>query len=234
MMGKPTFTLNNYFDLLRLKNLHFIDYLKNSFIIGSIASVWATLFSALSAFTVVRLRFKGENVFVLIVLGLSMFPQISMVGYLFRLLTKLRWINTYHGLILPYIALSLPLGLWSMMSYFSQIPRDFDKAALIDGATPVTLLFRIILPISLPGLLSTFLLLFIFCFNEFLFALILTTDFHAQTVPVGIAFFKGIYGQVPWGYIMAFSTLSALPVIGIGLFLQRFIIQGLTGKELKL
>lgn len=226
-------TLANYTDVLRLENLHFLDYLKNSIIIAGSTAMVSGIIGALAAYAVSRITFPGKIVLIFGVLGLSMFPQICIVGYLYKFMSNLGWINTYNGLILPYTSWSLPLALWILMSYFSQIPRELDKAAHIDGATKLQVLSKIIVPIALPGFLSTILLLFMFSFNEFLFALMLTTDFRARTVPVGIALFQGLHGELPWGYIMAASVISSIPVILIALFFQRHIIQGLTHGAVK-
>jgi multiple sugar transport system permease protein len=169
----------------------------------------------------------------IIMLSLSMFPQISIAGYLFRLMAKTGLINTYAALIFPYTAVSLPLGLWIMISYFSQLPVELDNAALIDGASKFDVLYKILFPIAIPGILSTFLLTFIFSFNEFIFALMMTFDYHSRTVPVGIALFQGIHGQIPWGSIMAAATISSLPLIIITIIFNRFIIRGLTEGALK-
>ncbi len=231
--GEMVLTLKNYFDIIARHNLHFLDFLKNSIIVAGISSLFSTLIAALAGYAVSRIRFRGRMVFMILVLTLSMFPQICIIGYLYKFMSRLGWINSYPGLILPYIAWSLPLGLWIMLSYFSQIPRELDEAAMVDGANRFQILIRVILPVALPGFLSTILLLFIFSFNEFLFALMLTTDFHSQTVPVGIALFQGLHGELPWGYIMSASTISCLPVIIIALLFQRQIIQGLTRGAVK-
>jgi multiple sugar transport system permease protein len=231
--GDFCFSWKNYIDILKLRNLHFIDYLKNSAIVAGIAAILGATIAGLAAYAISRLEFGGKLLIVIGVVALSMFPQISMVGYLFKFMSGLGWINTYPALIFPYIAFSLPLGLWMLLSYFSGIPRELDKAALVDGATHLGILAKIILPLALPGFLSTILLLFMFCFNEFLFALMLTTDFRARTVPVGIALFQGLHGQIPWGYIMAASVVSSIPMIIIALFFQRYIIGGLTRGAVK-
>jgi multiple sugar transport system permease protein len=142
-------------------------------------------------------------------------------------------INTWPALILPYIAWVLPLSLWILVSYFAQIPRDLDRAALMDGCSRWQTLTRVILPVAAPGIFSTLLLAFIFAFNEFMFALMLTTDHQARTIPVGIALFQGLHGQIPWGRIMAASVFTSLPVIALTLFFQRRIIQGLTRGAVK-
>jgi len=231
--GDYGFTIKNYLDILRLENLHFLDYLRNSLLVSGIVAVSSATIGALAAYAVSRLNFPGKIVIVLSVLALSMFPQISVVGYLYKFMSNIGWINTYNALIFPYIAFSLPLAFWILLSYFSQIPRRIDEAALVDGANRFQTLFRVILPITLPGFLSAILLLFMFSFNEFLFALMLTTDFRARTVPVGIALFQGLHGELPWGYIMAASAISSVPVILIALFFQRRIVQGLTRGAVK-
>jgi trehalose/maltose transport system permease protein len=230
---KFIFTLDNYYQVLTSNTVHLLDYLRNSIIISLTAAFIATLFAGLSAYAITRLKFKGRILIPILLLGFSMFPQISIVGYLFKLMTWLGWINTYSALIFPYITLGLPLALWIMLSHFSQISKDLDNAALVDGATRLQVLQKIILPISLPGAFSTFMLIFIYAFNEFLFALMLTIDYHARTIPVGIALFEGLHGQIPWGYIMAAAVVAVLPVILLIALFQRYIIQGLTEGSVK-
>ncbi len=227
------FTLNNFVEVVTSPNLHFLDYVRNSFIISLTAAFISAGIGSMAAYAISRFTFRGKMLIVVGVLGLSMFPQISIVGYLYKLMTGMGWINTYQALILPYVALSLPLALWILLSYFSQVPVEIDKAALVDGASRLQTLVKVILPISLPGFFSAMLLLFMFSFNEFLFALMLTTDAHARTVPVGIALFQGLHGEIPWGSIMAASVISCIPVILIALGAQRYIVKGLTGGAVK-
>jgi multiple sugar transport system permease protein len=227
------FTWNNYAGILQEENLHFLYYLRNSLIVAAGTAVLSTLVGALAAYGLSRVSFRGKLFIVLSVLALSMFPQISFVGYLYWFMAEIGWINSYPALIFPYAAWTLPFAMWMLLSYFSRIPVEIDQAALVDGASRFQVLGRIILPISLPAFLSTGLLVFMLAFNEFLFALMLTTDFHARTVTVGIALFQGLHGEIPWGYIMAASALSSIPLILIVLFSQRFFIQGLTGGAVK-
>lgn len=227
------FTLENYQSVITTESLHFIDYLRNSLLVSGLSSIFTILIAALAAYAITRMSIPGKALILFSVLAVSMFPQISLVGYLFRLTSSLGWINTYQALVLPYIAWSLPLSLWILVSYFSQIPRELDKAALIDGCSRWQALRKVTLPVAAPGLFSTFLLVFIFTFNEFLFALMLTTDHHARTIPVGIALFQGLHGEIPWGNIMAASTVTILPVIIMTIIFQRHIIQGLTRGAVK-
>lgn len=226
-------SLKNYIDVISNANLHFLDYLRNSVIVAGATALMSAVIGASAAFAVSRISFPGKIMLVFVVLGLSMFPQICIVGYLYKFMANLGLINTYSGLILPYVAWSLPLALWLLMSYFGQIPRELDNAAHVDGANRAQILTKIIMPLALPGFFSTVLLLFMFAFNEFLFALMLTTNFKARTVSVGIALFQGMHGELPWGYIMAASVLSSIPVIMIALALQKYIIQGLTQGAVK-
>ena len=226
-------TFSNYVQILTSSSVHLLTYLRNSIIISLVAAFFATIFASLSAYAITRLTFPGRILIPLVLLAVSMFPQISIVGYLFKLMTRLGWINTYYALIFPYITLGLPLALWIMLSYFSQISKELDKAALIDGASRFQILQKIILPISLPGAFSTFMLIFIYSFNEFLFALMLTIDYKARTIPVGIALFEGLYGQIPWGYIMAGAVVAIVPMVLVIAFFQKYIIQGLAEGAIK-
>lgn len=231
--GGFRFTMENYSNILGNKNLHFPDYLKNSLIVSSLSSIISAIIGGMCAYVISRFRFRGRTILILSVLALSMFPQICIVGYLFKIMSSASWINTYRALFFPYVAFSLPLALWILLGYFSQIPGEIDEAALVDGATRWQTFFKVIVPITLPGFLSAFLLLFMFAFNEFLFALMLTVDHRARTVPVGIALFQGLHGEIPWGNIMASSVLSCLPLVLIAVAAQRYVIRGLTGGALK-
>lgn len=227
------FTLENYRAILTVPSLHFIDYLRNSLIVSTASAVFTIFIASLAAYCIARLVMPGKTFILFGVLAVSMFPQISLISYLFKLMADLGWVNTYAALILPYIAWTLPLSLWILVSYFVQIPPVLDKAGLIDGCSRWQILRKIILPTAAPGIISTMLLAFIFAFNEFMFALMLTTDYHARTIPVGIALFQGLHGQTPWGNIMAASTFSTLPLVILALIFQRRIIQGLTRGAIK-
>lgn len=227
------FTLLNYDSILSTESLHFIDFLRNSMIVSGISALLTVLIAALAAYALTRMPLPGKAFILFAVLAVSMFPQISLVSYLFKLMAGLNWINTYQALILPYISWTLPLSLWILVSYFSQIPKELDKAALIDGCTRWQILRRIIFPVAAPGLFSTLLLAFIFTFNEFMFALMLTTDHYARTIPVGIALFQGLHGEIPWGNIMAASAFTTLPVVIMTIIFQRRIVQGLTRGAVK-
>jgi multiple sugar transport system permease protein len=227
------FTLDNFGAVLTNQSLHFLDYFRNSIVISLVSAFFCVVVASLAGYAITRLQFPGKMYLLFFALAVSMFPQIGLVGYLYKFMTKLGWINTYQALLLPYIAWILPLSLWILVSYFSQIPRELDKAALVDGCTYWQILHRIVLPVAAPGVLSVFLLSFIFAFNEFMFALMLTTDYKARTIPVGIALFQGLHGQTPWGNIMAASVVTIMPVVILILIFQRRIIGGLTRGAVK-
>lgn len=227
------FTLQNYIQILTAKDLHVLDYFRNSLIVAFIVVIVTIIIASLAAYAVSRIRFKGKQAIILGILAVSMFPQISVVGYLFKLMARIGWINTYPALIFPYIAWVLPLSLWILISYFMQLPQDLDEAAMIDGGTRLQVLIKVVIPLAAPGIFSTALLTFISSFNEFMFALLLTTDFHTRTIPVGIALFEGLHGEIPWGQIMATSAIAAIPLVILTLIFQRYIVQGLTAGALK-
>jgi len=233
LTGDLSPTLDNYRELFTSEELHFADYLKNSLLVSSISALVSLIVSFLCAYALSRLSPFRALPLLLGILGISLFPQISSAGFLYRIFSSVGLINTYPALVIPYAAWSLPLGVWLMHAYISSIPRDIDRSALVDGAGRLTILLKIILPLSLPGLASTYVLLFLFCFNEFLFALMFTVDYKTRTVPVGIALFEGLHGQIPWGHITAASLISVLPVLILVLFLQSYIIRGLTGGAVK-
>jgi multiple sugar transport system permease protein len=228
-----SFTWDNYKIVLSSESVHLLDYLRNSVVISAISAIFATLFASFSAYAITRISFPGRIIIPLFMLAFSMFPQVSIVGYLFKMMTRFGLINTWSGLILPYITMGLPLALWIMLSYFSQLSPELDKAALVDGASRLQIFRKVIMPLALPGTFSTMLLIFIYSFNEFLFALMLTIDYKARTIPVGIALFEGLHGQIPWGQIMAGAVVATIPMIILAIFFQRHIIQGLTQGALK-
>ncbi len=242
LAGRPDFlrpevplawTVDHLRAVLTSEAIHFPEYLRNSLLVSAASAVVAVFLASLAAYALTRMSLPGRGALLLLILAVSMFPPVSLVGYLYRIMASIGWINTYPALILPYVAWTLPLSVWILVSYFTRIPRDLDRAGLIDGCSRLQILLKIIFPTAAPGIFATLLLAFIFAFNEFLFALMLTTDYSARTVPVGIALFQGLHGQTPWGEIMAAACLTILPVVLLALFFQRRIVQGLTRGAVK-
>ena len=161
-----------------------------------------------------------------------MFPQIAILSPLFLVLRAADVIDTYTGLVLPYMTFSLPLAIWLMAAFFRQLPRDLEEAAMMDGASRARAAFEIMLPLAAPGVATSAILTFLYAWNEFLFALSFTLGPDRQTVPVAIALFRGQY-QVPWGQVLAAAVVASLPVAVIVLAFQRRIVSGLTAGAVK-
>ena len=168
----------------------------------------------------------------MLLLALSMFPQIAIAGPVWRLLSGLGWLNTYHGIVAAYISLSLPIATWVLTIFFKELPYDIEEAALIDGCSRWQVLRLVVFPVAAPGVFTAAILVFIHAWNEFFFALIILTYPAVQTLPVGIALFPGEY-TMPWGEIAAASTIATLPLVALTLFFQRRIVQGLSAGAVK-
>ncbi|HJR64065.1 MAG TPA: carbohydrate ABC transporter permease [Gemmatimonadaceae bacterium] len=206
--------------------------IRNSLVVAGTTTLFCVTVGALAAYALARTEFRGKRVILAFILAVTMFPQISIVSPLYMLLRALRLINTYPGLILPYLTFAMPLAVWLLVGFFRQLPADLEEAALVDGASRWQSFTKVILPLAVPGLATTAILTFIYCWNEFLFALSFTLGPERQTVPVAIALFRGQY-QVPWGQILAASVVATAPVAAIVLVFQRRIVQGLTAGAVK-
>ena len=206
--------------------------IRNSLIVAGATTAFCVVLGAPCAYALARLRFRWNAQILGVILAVTMFPQIAIVSPLFLLLRALWLINTYPGLILPYLTFAMPLTVWLLVGFFRQLPRELEEAAMMDGASRLRAFWEIILPLSLPGLATTAILTFVYCWNEFLFALAFTLGPERQTVPVALALFRGQY-QVPWGQILAAATVATLPVAGVILLCQRRIIQGLVTGAVK-
>ncbi len=231
--GDPAFSADAFRAVWGSGSLRFPEHLRNSLAVSGASALLCAGLASLAAYAVTRLPLPGRSAFLFLVLAASLFPPVSLVSYLFRLMESAGWINRYPALVLPYTAWILPLALWILTSYFSQVPRELDRAAQVDGCGTLRILFRVILPVAAPGIFSAALLSFIYAFNEFLFALMLTTDAAARTVPVAIAQFQGLHGEIPWGEVMAAAALATLPVVALTLLFQRRILAGLTRGAVK-
>jgi len=224
------FTFEHYYNAFVAKGLHF--YIRNSLVVSLGTSLLSLTIGAMAAFALSRLQVRGRFGILMLILSVSMFPQIAIVGPLYLVATYLGLLDTYMVLIITYLALCLPLVTWILFGYFETIPREIDEAARIDGVGVVGLLWRIVLPIALPGLATTGLLAFITAWNEFLFALAFTSTIDHQTIPIGIANFTNLY-YIPWGDIAAASAVVTFPLIVLVFIFQRHIIEGLTQGGVK-
>ncbi|MFL5578033.1 MAG: carbohydrate ABC transporter permease [Gemmatimonadaceae bacterium] len=206
--------------------------IRNSLVVAGSTTLLCVAVGSLAAYALARLEFRGRTAILTFILAVTMFPQISIVSPLYMLLRALRLIDSYPGLVLPYLTFAMPLAVWLLVGFFRQLPHDLEEAALVDGASRWQSFTRVILPVSTPGLAATAILTFIYCWNEFLFALSFTLGPERQTVPVAIALFRGQY-QVPWGQVLAAAVIATLPVAVMVLLFQRRIVQGLTAGAVK-
>jgi len=226
----PSFHWQHYQAAIERHGL--LRYIANSAIVAGATTVVSIALAALAAYALARFQLRWARYYLLLLLALSMFPQIAIAGPVWRLLSGLGWLNTYHGIIAAYIALSLPFATWVLTTFFKELPYDIEEAALIDGCTRWQVLRLVVLPVAAPGVFTAAILVFIHAWNEFFFALIILTYPAVQTLPVGIALFPGEY-TMPWGEIAAASTIATLPLVALTLIFQRRIVQGLSAGAVK-
>jgi multiple sugar transport system permease protein len=225
-------TLSNYSDIFKLGE--FTSALRNSIGIGLIATALAVLLASAAAYAIARLDFPGKQIILGVSLGVAFFPQISLVGPLYNLWRQIGLYDTWPGLIIPYMTFALPLSIFVLSSFFREIPWELEQAAQIDGATPFQAFRKVIVPLAAPGIVTTFILVFIICWNDFVFAISLTSTDAAQTVPAAISSFPGVSQfSVPYGDIAAAAVVVTVPVMILVLLFQRRIVSGLTAGAVK-
>jgi multiple sugar transport system permease protein len=225
-------TFDNYRGIFR--GNFFSSALINSVGIGVITTVIAVVIGAMAAYAVARLEFPGKRLLIGVVLLISMFPAISLVTPLFNIERRIGLFDTWPGLIIPYITFALPLAIYTLSAFFREIPRDLEKAAKMDGATPAQAFRKVIAPLAAPGIVTTAILVFIFAWNDLLLALSLTATDAAITAPVAIANFTGSSQfEEPTGSIAAGAMVITVPIIVFVLIFQRRIVAGLTSGAVK-
>jgi multiple sugar transport system permease protein len=215
-------------------NQDFIRALINSIGICAIATFVAIVFGTMAAYAIARLNFPGKAAIVAMSLLISMFPQIALVTPLFKIETALSLFDTWPGLIIPYVTFALPLGIYTLSAFFREIPWDLEKAAKMDGATPYQAFRQVITPLAMPGIFTTAILVFIACWNDFLFALSLTSTSAARTVPAAMSYFTGATTfEKPTGPVSAAAVVITIPLVIVVLLFQRRIVAGLTSGAVK-
>ena len=212
----------------------FTDALRNSIGIALISTVIAVAIAALAAYAIARLQFPGKSLNLLSALAIAIFPQISIVGPLYKVWASIGLYDTWLGLIIPYMTFTLPLAIYTLSAFFREIPWELEQAAQVDGATPAQAFRKVILPLAAPGVFTTMILVFIFAWNDFVFAVSLTSTSAAQTVPAAISQFPGASQfQQPTGSIAAAAVIVTIPIIIMVLLFQRRIVAGLTAGAVK-
>ena len=207
-------------------------FLINSYEVGLAVTFMSIVIGTLAAFGFSRYRFFGDKVAKLFVITTQMVPSITLLIPFFGVIVWLRLYDTLWGLMLTYLTFSLPYAVIMMNGYLDTIPKDFDEAATVDGCTPIGVLFRVLLPVAMPGIISTAVYTFLLAWNEFLFALALTRSMDMRTVPVGISMMVGEFG-LKWDEMMAFSVIGSVPVLVLFMAVQRFVVGGLSAGGVK-
>jgi multiple sugar transport system permease protein len=212
----------------------FTSALRNSFGIAIIATAISVVIAMFASYAIARLDFRGKKLLLSMALGIAMFPQAALVGPLFNMWRGLGIYDTWIGLIIPYLTFALPLSIWTMSAFFRQIPWEMEQAAQVDGATAWQAFRKVIVPLAAPGVFTTAILTFFFCWNEFLLAISLTSTDRARTVPAALSFFTGqSQFQSPVTAVMAASVVVTVPIVIIVLVFQRRIVAGLTAGAVK-
>jgi multiple sugar transport system permease protein len=227
------------FDLINYQQIFELDRFRwalvNSVIVASAATAISLVIGSICAYAIARLDFPGKNLLLALVLAIAMFPGIAIIGPLFRQFNAWGLTNNYLALILPNVTFTLPICIWTLTAFFSDLPVELEESARVDGCTRMQAFYKIVVPLAAPGVFTAAILLFIHAWNEFLFARTFMSQPNRLTATVAIAQFEGadIAAQYPWGQITAASIVITLPLVVLVLLFQRRIVSGLTAGAVK-
>lgn len=224
--------LSNYVQVFT--QLNFGRTILNSVLVAAAVVGLSLLLAVTASYALGRVRFRGRGALMLTILGVSMFPQVAVLSGMFELIRALGLYDTLPGLMLANLVLTLPFTVWVLTTFMRELPKELEEAAYADGASPLTVIRRVFLPLLWPAMAPTALLAFIVSWNEFLFAFTFTLSAETRTVPVAIALLSGGSRQeLPWGLVMAASVIVTIPVVLLVLAFQRKIVSGLTAGAVK-
>jgi len=223
-------TVTNYVEAFRIANL--TTFLVNSFIIAITVMLLVVFIASLGAYALSRFRLRGRNIFMMLALTPQFFPYVLILIPFYVLMSNIGLVDSHLGLILTHTSITLPFALWMLTGYFSAIPRDFDQAALIDGCSRLGVLFRIIYPIAIPGMVVAGFFAFVVSWGDYLFVSILSQSPETQTLPIGLQTFMSSL-QVKWGLITAGTVIAIVPTIVFFAIVQRRLVAGLTAGAVK-
>jgi multiple sugar transport system permease protein len=212
----------------------FLPALVNSFGICLIATFISCLLSMFAAYAIARLDFPGKRLILSTALAVAIFPVISIVTPLFNLWRQIGLYNTWPGLIIPYLSLTLPISIWTLSAFFREIPWEMEQAAQVDGATPWQAFRKVIVPLAAPGVFTTAIIAFFLAWNDFVYGISLTSTEAARPVPAALGLFSGASQfESPNGPIAAAAVIVTIPVVLLVLLFQRRIVAGLTNGAVK-
>jgi len=226
--NNPTF--DNYF--ATWSDIRIFQSFGNSLYLSFSATLISLCIEIISAYGFSRFRFRGQNFMLFIILFANALPGLVLLIPFYELLTIMRLINTHLGLLFVYTVTALPFGTWMLIGYFEQVPREFEEAAMVDGCSRLQTIFKIVVPVALPGIIAVGIITFVHRWGEFLFALTFLNDEKLYTLPLAVYAYRGIE-WTHWGKLMALATLIVLPALLIFIALQKYIISGIVAGALK-
>lgn len=209
-----------------------VRFFINSYLVSSLVTIFTLIVGILAGYSFSRYSFKMKKTLNTMIIGVQAVPPITLLIPYFGLIVAFRLYNTYAALILTYMVFTLPYAILMMTGYFNTLPKDLDEAVKVDGGSSFVALWRVLVPIAIPGIVSTGIYTFMLAWNEFLFALTLTRTNEMRTVPIGIQLLMGQH-SFEWNQMMAMSVLGSLPVLILYLFFQRFFIAGMSAGSVK-
>lgn len=219
----------NYNAVLTGKNI--LSSIKNSLIVSSVTTLYVIVVATLAAYAISRFHFRFKNLLLGLILVISMFPQMIIVGPIFNLYTSLHLTNSYF-IVLPYSTITIPMAVWIMVAHFGKIPISIEESAKIDGASAMRTLWSVVFPLAAPGVFTTAIITFIAAWNEYLLTATLNTEINMQTVPVAISFLRTQF-QILWGEVAAATVIVTVPTMIIVLIFQKKIVSGLVSGAVK-
>jgi len=226
---KPTF--DNYTFLLF--ETDYLVFFKNTIKISITTTFAALVVAVFAGYSLSRFNFKGRAYIGVLIIAVQMFPYVLLVIPLFTVMRTLGLVDTHISLVIAYGTFALPFSAWMLKGYFDTIPISLEEAAIIDGCSRLQVLYKIVLPLSAPGLVAVAMFAFILAWQEYIYALAFTRSSNMRTLTIGLAMMQGQHGRISWGQIMAGSFLACIPPILVFTFLQRFIVQGFTRGAVK-
>jgi multiple sugar transport system permease protein len=212
---------------------HYLTYVENSILVTGAATLLALVIGVPAAYGFSRLRFRGADQFASTILSFRFMPPVAVAIPVYLMINSLGLVNSYFGLILPYIAFSLPLVVWIMIGFFDEIPREIDEAALVDGLTRPLVLLRVLLPLARPGMLVAATFGVIFTWNEFLVGLYIINNTDHETIPIAASSLLTVESPIQFNIAAAVGVVTVIPTLVFSIFVQRYIVRGLTAGAVK-
>lgn len=225
-----TMTVENYRTLFRESD--FPIYIRNSVLVCGVAMVFSVVVSLLAAYSFSRRRFRWREPLLILVITTQLFPFVILITPIYAIYFRLGLVNSYLGLIISYVAITVPFSVYLLLGYLDSVPRELDEAAIVDGSSTLGVIFRIVLPVAWPGVVAVAIYAFVSAWDEFLLALTLMTETDRKTVPVGLAGFFGEY-TTQWNLVMSASVIATLPTLVLFLVVQRRLVSGLAAGAVK-